>query len=279
MMLVPISKSLQSALEKLSKETGEPISQLVADTLSRFLGVPLHTLFQVSTSGALVQGVYERAVSSKLLLNYGDFGLGTFENLDGEMVVLDGAIYQVRSDGKVLKIIDDVGTPFAVVTHFVADQDRTIGNVSNFEELTGLCDRYRDSDNLFYAFRIDGRFAHIHTRAMRETRDGLPLAKSAAIQPEFDFTDVDGTLVGVWAPQFSSALNIAGYHFHFLSEDRTKGGHLLECSGGNLRVRVERLNDFHLSLPESEEFLRADLTKDPSKDLAYAEQAHKKENS
>jgi acetolactate decarboxylase len=279
MMLVPISKSLQSALEKLSKETGEPISQLVADTLSRFLGVPLHTLFQVSTSGALVQGVYERAVSSKLLLNYGDFGLGTFENLDGEMVVLDGAIYQVRSDGKVLKIIDDVGTPFAVVTHFVADQDRTIENVSNFEELTGLCDRYRDSDNLFYAFRIDGRFAHIHTRAMRETRDGLPLAKSAAIQPEFDFTDVDGTLVGVWAPQFSSALNIAGYHFHFLSEDRTKGGHLLECSGGNLRVRVERLNDFHLSLPESEEFLRADLTKDPSKDLAYAEQAHKKENS
>ena len=279
MMLVPISKSLQNALKKLSKETGEPISQLVADTLSRFLGVPLHTLFQVSTSGALVQGVYERAVSSKLLLNYGDFGLGTFENLDGEMVVLDGAIYQVRSDGKVLKIIDDVGTPFAVVTHFVADQDRTIENVSNFEELTGLCDRYRDSDNLFYAFRIDGRFAHIHTRAMRETRDGLPLAKSAAIQPEFDFTDVDGTLVGVWAPQFSSALNIAGYHFHFLSEDRAKGGHLLECSGGNLRVRVEGLNDFHLSLPESEEFLRADLTKDPSKDLAYAEQVHKKENS
>ncbi|HEY2472914.1 MAG TPA: acetolactate decarboxylase [Terracidiphilus sp.] len=278
-MLVPISKSLQDALNKLSKETGEPISQLVSDTLSRFLRVPLHTLFQVSTSGALVQGVYERAVSSKLLLNYGDFGLGTFENLDGEMVILDGTIYQVRSDGTVLKIIDDVGTPFAVVTHFVADQDRTIENVSRLGELTGLCDRYRDSDNLFYAFRIDGRFAHIHIRAMRETQDGLPLAKSAAIQPEFDFTDVDGTLVGIWAPQYSSALNIAGYHFHFLSEDRTKGGHLLECCGGILRVRADRLNDFHLSLPESEEFLRADLTKDSSKDLAYAEQAHKSENS
>ena len=74
-MLVPISKSLQSALEKLSKETGEPISQLVSDTLSRCLGIPLHTLFQVSTSGALVQGVYEGAVSSNLLLNYGDLGL------------------------------------------------------------------------------------------------------------------------------------------------------------------------------------------------------------
>jgi len=278
-MLIPISKSLQNVLEKLSRETGEPISHLISSALSHCFDVPQHTLVQVSTSGALVQGIYERAVSSRFLLNYGDFGLGTFENLDGEMVVLDGDIYQVRSDGKVLKIVDDVGTPFAVVTHFIADQDQTIESALSFEEITRICDQYRDSDNLFYAFRIDGRFAHIHTRAMQATLDGLPLAKAAAIQPEFEFTDVAGTLVGIWAPQFSSALNIAGYHFHFLSEDRTKGGHLLECSGKHLRVRVERLNDLHLSLPESEEFLRADLTRDTSKDLAYAEQLHKKENA
>jgi acetolactate decarboxylase len=277
-MLVSISKSLQNTLEKLSRETGEPISHLISSALAHCFDVPQHTLFQVSTSGALVQGIYQRAVSSSFLLNYGDFGLGTFENLDGEMVVLDGAIYQARSDGKVLNITDDVGTPFAVVTHFTADQDQTIESASSFEEITKICDQYRDSDNLFYAFRIDGRFAHIHTRAMKAALDGLPLAKAAAIQPEFEFTDVFGTLVGIWAPQFSSALNIAGYHFHFLSEDRTKGGHLLECDGKNLRIRVERVNDFHLSLPESEEFLRADLTKDTSKDLAYAEQAHKKEN-
>ena len=277
-MLVSISKSLQNTLEKLSRETGEPLSHLISSALAHCFDVPQHTLFQVSTSGALVQGIYERAVSSSFLLNYGDFGLGTFENLDGEMVVLDGAIYQARSDGKVLNITDDVGTPFAVVTHFTADQDQTIESASSFEEITKICDQYRDSDNLFYAFRIDGRFAHIHTRAMKATLDGLPLAKAAAIQPEFEFADVEGTLVGIWAPQFSSALNIAGYHFHFLSEDRTKGGHLLECSGKNLRVRVDRLNDFHLSLPESEEFLLADLTKDTSKDLAYAEQIHKKEN-
>jgi acetolactate decarboxylase len=278
-MLVPISKSLQTVLEKLSRETGEPISQLVSSALSRCFGVPHHTLFQVSTSGALVQGIYERAVSSRFLLNYGDFGLGTFENLDGEMVVLDGAIYQVRGDGKVVNIVDDVGTPFAVVTHFIADQDETIESASSFEEMTKLCDRYRDSDNLFYAFRIDGHFAHIHTRAMNTTLDGVPLAKAAAIQPEFEFADVAGTLVGIWTPQFSSALNIAGYHFHFLSDDRMRGGHLLECSGKSLRVRVDRLNDFHLSLPESEEFLQADLTKDTSKELAYAEQIHKRENA
>jgi len=277
-MLVPIPKPLQRALEKMSQEKGEPISQLVADILSHGLDIPLHTLFQVSTSGALVQGIYERAVSSTFLLNYGDFGIGTFDNLDGEMVVLDGGIYQARSDGTVIKIVDDTGTPFAIVVKFAADQDQTIASASSFEELRAICDRYRDSDNLFYAFRIDGHFDHIHTRAMKATLEGLPLAKAAAIQPEFDFRDIRGTLVGIWAPQFASALNVVGYHFHFLSEDRTKGGHLLECSGMNLRVRVEKLNDFHLSLPESEEFLRADLTKDASKDLAYAEQPHKKEN-
>jgi acetolactate decarboxylase len=273
-----ISRSLQNTLEKWSQETGESTSHIVSSSLSRCLGLPQHTLFQVSTSGALVQGIYETAVSSNFLLNYGNFGLGTFENLDGEMVVVDGAIYQVRSDGRVLKIVDDVGTPFAVVTHFTADQDHTIENVSSFEGITEICDQYRDSENLFYAIRIDGRFAHIHTRAVAATLEGLPLAKAAAIQPEFEFDNIEGTLVGIWAPQFSSALNIAGYHFHFLSEDRTKGGHLLECSGKNLRVRVERLNDFHLSLPESEEFLRADLTRDTSKDIAYAEQAHEKES-
>jgi acetolactate decarboxylase len=274
-----IPQSIQNALEKKMKEEGESISHIVSTYLSQSLGVPQHTLFQVSTAGALVQGIYQKAVSSKSLLNYGDFGLGTFVNLDGEMVILDGEIYQVRSDGKVLRIVDDVGTPFAVVVHFAPNVDERVRNVTDLEELTKVCDRYRDSDNLFYAIRIDGHFTHVHTRAMMATLDGLPLAKAAAIQPEFEFKDVPGTLVGIWAPQFSSAFNVPGYHFHFLSRDRSQGGHLLEVRGRGLHIRVEMLNDFHVSLPESTEFLKADLTGDTSEDLAYAEQAHKKENA
>lgn len=271
-----ISDELQIALTERAKATGETIDRIVTTALNRALEVPVHTLFQVSTSGALVEGIYQKAVSSTLLLNYGDFGIGTFDNLDGEMVVLDGAIYQVRSNGTVTQIQGDTGTPFAVVVRFVADQKETITEARSFEDLRNLCDKYRDSANLFYAVRVDGHFDCVHTRAMKATPGGLPLAQAAAIQPEFEFHDIEGTLVGIWAPGFSSALNIAGYHFHFLSSDRTKGGHLLDCAGKNLKAQIERLTDFHLSLPESEEFLRADLTKDPSKDLAYAEQAHKK---
>ena len=274
-----ISDHLLIALTERAKATGKSIDRIVTTALARAVEVPMHTLFQVSTSGALVEGIYQKAVSSTLLLNYGDFGIGTFDNLDGEMVVLDGALYQVRSNGTVTQVKDDAGTPFAVVVRFVADQEEIIAEASSFEDLRNFCDNYRDSANLFYAVRVDGHFDHVHTRAMKATLDGLPLAQAAAVQPEFDFHDIDGTLVGIWAPGFSSSLNIAGYHFHFLSNDRTRGGHLLECNGKNLRVQIERLTDFHLSLPESEEFLRADLTKDPSKDLAYAEQAHKKGNA
>lgn len=279
MLNCQIPQSVMNVLEAKSKKSGESISSLVTGTLSRCFGVPLHTLFQISTTGALVEGLYEKAVSSKVLLSYGDFGLGTFENLDGEMVILDGAIYQVRSDGTVSKVPDEVGTPFAVVVPFAADRDAMVERATSLEDLAAVCDTYRDSENIFYAFRIDGRFGHVHTRAMRATFDGLPLAKAAAIQPEFEFSNIQGTLVGIWAPKYSSALNVTGYHFHFLSEDRTKGGHLLGCNGDNLRLRMERLNNFHLSLPESKEFLQADLTRDPSNDLAYAEQVHKQENA
>ena len=165
-MLVPISTPLQRALEALSNDAGRARSHnscVADDALSPGLGIRVHTLFQISTSGALVQGIYERAVSSTFLLNHGDFGIGTFDNLDGEMVVLDGGIYQARSDGTVNKIVDDTGTPFAIVVKFAADQDQTIASASSFEELRAICDRYRDSDNLFYAFlRIDGHFDHIH---------------------------------------------------------------------------------------------------------------------
>ncbi len=146
-----ISHSLQVALEERSKTTGESIPRVCSDRPLPGSGHADAYALSDFYVRRLVQGIYERAVSSAFLLNYGDFGLGTFDNLDGEMVVLDGAIYQVRSDGTVTRIVDDTGTPFAVVVHFVADQDRAIESASTFEELTKICDQFRDSDNLFYA--------------------------------------------------------------------------------------------------------------------------------
>jgi acetolactate decarboxylase len=100
------------------------------------------------------------------------------------------------------------------------------------------------------------------------------LADATKAQTEFEFTNVTGTLVGLWSPGFSSAFSVPGYHFHFISADRTQGGHLLDCQSAPLQLRVEPLADFHLALPETESFLEADLSKDTTDELAYAELAH-----
>ena len=276
---VDIQETLLEALDERSKATGEDTETFVVRVLRRALRKPVHTLFQVSTSRALVQGIYQEAVASGDLLRHGDFGLGTFDELDGEMVVLEGVIYQVRGDGTVHRIAGNVGTPFATVLYFSPDSEISQPQLGSFAELCAICDKRRGSQNVFYAFRIDGVFSYIHTRAMQKTQSGVSLKSAAAAQPEFRFKNVEGTLVGFWSPQFVGSVDIPGYHFHFLSKDRTKGGHLLECAGSSLRLQIERVEEFHLSLPDTEEFLQADLTADVSKDLTAVEGNHSERNS
>jgi acetolactate decarboxylase len=141
-------------------------------------------------------------------------------------------------------------------------------------DLEKSCDALRASGNIFYAFRLDGRFKRIRTRAVNPPEAGKRLIDAAKAQSEFRFTDVTGSLVGLWSPGFSSAFSVAGYHFHFLSDDRQEGGHVLDVESETLRLRMEALTDFHLALPETEAFLKADLSKNTADELAYAEKAH-----
>ena len=269
-----IPSSLQAALNAEIERTKGTLSSVVTSALSQYLGVRVHTLFQVSTSGALVAGLYEKEVDVKSILEHGDFGLGTFANLDGEMVVLDGRVYQVQGTGRVSEASPDAGAPFAVVTRFSPQTDVETAPVANFKDLEARCDEYRNSGNIFYAVRLDGRFGRVRTRAVNPPQPGTRLVDAAKAQKEFLFSDIDGTLVGLWSPGFSSAFSVAGYHFHFLSNDRQHGGHVLDVDAGSLRLRVEALTEYHLALPESEAFLKADLSKNTAEELAYAEQAH-----
>ena len=269
-----IPRALEASLAERAKTTGVPVDHLVQTALAQYLGTSFHTLFQVSTSGSLVAGVFDGAVSVEELLRHGGFGLGTLAGLDGEMVVLDGTAYQAKGDGSVHALPGNAKAPFAVVTAFVGESARQIDAVSSFEELGAACDPVRKSENLFYALRVDGHFEHVHTRAVNPAPPGSTLAEAARSQPEFHFESVDGTLVGIWSPVFSGAFSVPGYHFHFLSDDRTKSGHLLGCRGTRLQLRAEALDNFHLSLPESAAYLQAALPNDPTAALNAAEKAH-----
>lgn len=266
-----VSQGLWDLLQEDSNRTGHSVAHIVNQVLAEHFGVTHHTLFQVSTATALVEGVYEGAVRVGNLREHGDLGLGTFEELDGEMVVVDGRFFQIRSDGSVREVSDDVLTPFAVITEFVPETTTRIDRCANLGELTSRMDTLRDSENVFYALKVQGRFEHMHARAMCRTREGARLVQAAAVQPEFEFRDITGTLVGFWTPEYARTLSIPGYHLHFLSDDHHSGGHVLGCSGGDLSVEVQRESDLHVAFPETEDFLKADLRRDPAADLARAE--------
>ncbi|HEY7061521.1 MAG TPA: acetolactate decarboxylase [Chloroflexota bacterium] len=269
-----ISQSLADALTRYQQRTGEPTAHVVMRALADALQVEHATLFQVSTSGALVEGVYQGVVAVGTLKAHGDFGLGTFADLDGEMVALDGRYHQVRASGAVVEAPDAALVPFAVVTHFRPERTVPVPAFDALDALLAALDAVRDSSNLFFAVRARGTFDYVKTRAVCKAETPTTLVEAAAHQAEFEFTAIAGTLVGFWTPEYAKAVNVAGYHLHFLSDDRRHGGHLLACRGLGLQVQVEHTADFRMAIPETPQFLKADLTGDPSQALDRAERDH-----
>ena len=269
-----ISQTLADQLERHRRRTGEPIAHVVMRALADALQVEHATLFQVSTSGALVEGVYQGVVAVGTLKEHGDFGLGTFADLDGEMVAIDGRYYQVLGSGTVAEAPDAALVPFAVVTRFRPERSLEIPAFASLDELLAALDAVRDSGNLFFAVRASGTVDYVKTRAVCKVEAPTTLVEAAAHQAEFELTAIAGTLVGFWTPEYARTVNVAGYHLHFLSDDRRHGGHVLNCRGQGLRVQVQHAADFRMAIPETPEFLKADLTRDPSQALDQAEREH-----
>ena len=155
-------------------------------------------LFQVSTIDALMQGVFDGFYSFNDLMAQGDFGIGTFDALDGEMVALDGEYYQVKADGVAYPVQENMAAPFAAVTRFEVDQTVAVQDAGNFTELARQIDQYLTSRNAFYALRIDGTFPYVQTRSVPRQEEPYPrLADAVKNQSVFDFTNVTGSVVGI----------------------------------------------------------------------------------
>jgi acetolactate decarboxylase len=268
-LAVTVPSSLEAAARDFSKQHKTSVDDLVSAALNEYLHASPRRLYQISTSTALVEGVYSGSVSSSVLLGHGDFGLGTFEGLDGEMIILDGEIYQAA--GIVRRRSDDFLVPFASITHFHEDAVVQIEKVASLKDIELACDPHRVSENLFYALRVDGVFDTLHARAVHPVPKGSRLLDAAKAQQEFHFDNVEGTLVGLWSPRYSSSFSVPGYHFHFISKDRTKGGHALDCSARQLRASVQIVSEYDVQLPVAGSFLTTDLDTDPASDLAKAE--------
>lgn len=220
-------------------------------------------VYQYSTIGALLDGVYDGEATVADILQHGDFGLGTFNHLDGEMVILDGVCYRLRADGTATRAAPTDRTPFAAITRFHRDFGIAITERTDRAAVTAAIDQRIASTNLIYAIRVTGHFADLHTRTVMEQQQPYPpLTEATEGQAETRFTDVSGTLVGFRTPDFEQGISVAGYHLHFLDGDRTAGGHVLDFTLERGDVAVSGASQLHLSLPTSGAFLQARLSAD-----------------
>lgn len=219
------------------------------------------SIFQTSTIDALMEGVYDGDFTFGELKKHGDFGLGTLNDLDGEMIGLDGVFYQVRSDGKVFVVPDTARTPFAAVTFFDADKSVTLSKPLGCRELESYIETLLPSKNIFYALRVEGSFDNVKTRSVpKQKKPFPPLTEVVKRQTYFELEDVRGTMAGFWLPEYMKEINAAGFHLHFISEDRGSGGHVLDCVIKDVKIGIDYSRGLDVSLPETGDFYNADLT-------------------
>ena len=232
------------------------------------------TVSQVSTIDALLNGVYDGVMSFSDLEEYGDFGIGTFAGLDGEMLAFDGDFYQVKADGKAYVVSGGMETPFAAVTFFDTDLSRPVPEGIDYAQFEEFLGGILPTDNIFYAIRIDGTFSYMKTRSVPgQGKPYPPLAEVTKNQPIFEFNDVEGTVAGFRCPAYVSGVNVVGYHLHFLTETKDAGGHILEFVVDNAVVSVDYTSEFLMILPdENSDFYKLDLTEDKQEELEQVEQ-------
>jgi acetolactate decarboxylase len=219
-----------------------------------------HVLFQASTVGALLDGAYEGDVSFAELAEHGDLGLGTLNGLDGEMIALDGHFFRADVDGGIAEVEGSAQTPFAVLTWFSPTVSFEIDRVSSHEELEREIDAHLPPDTAACGVRIDGSFELVKARSVpAQTPPYRPLAEVIGEQHVFDLADVQGTIVGFRFPDYAEGVEVSGYHLHFISSDRSLGGHVFECRPRKATVQIDPSTDLHVELPPGVELSSPDL--------------------
>lgn len=231
------------------------------------------TLSQFSTIDALMQGIYDGPATFAEVRKHGDFGIGTVNHLDGEMLGLDGVFYQITSDGKVHVIPDSMKTSFATVSFFKGKHRTRIPRLTSFTALQKWLNGRLGSRNFFWSVRIHGTFSVIKVRSVsRQHPPYRPLAEVAKSEQVFNYRNVTGTMLGFRCPPYIKGINVPGYHFHFLSDDKTMGGHVLGCSVKEGEACWESHTTFQMCLPDDPAFGKADLTNHDENALRQVEQ-------
>jgi acetolactate decarboxylase len=233
-----------------------------------------HVLFQASTIAALLQGAYDGDVTFGELAEHGDLGLGTLNGLDGEMIALDGRFYRADVDGGIHPVPATARTPFAVVVWFQSSVEFEVEFPAGDGDLEEVLEARLPAGAGSCAIRVDADFSVVRARSVpKQATPYRPLAEVVAEQNVFELHDVSGSLVGFRFPDYAEGVEVSGYHLHFISRDRSRGGHVLSCALRRARVEIDPSTDLHLELPPGVDLDGPELTESTRKALHRAEHA------
>lgn len=231
---------------------------------------------QIALLQSLTLGHFDGFITAAELKTLGDIGIGTFNGLDGELIMLDGVIYRANQDLEINVVDDKIKIPFSNVTFFEKDFAVKLKDISDKNALETLLNKFvqKHGANAFYFVKIPANFNSILVRSEAGQKKPYPTLVQAlqATQQEKTFEDVSGTVVGLYCPPYMGGLNTPGWHFHFVSEDKTFGGHVLDLNIKSGKVEFDKTDNFNMRLPKKGDFQKLDLAQDLSKDIHKAEQ-------
>lgn len=233
------------------------------------------TIYQVALLQSLAMGYFDGSISVKNLKMHGDTGIGTFEGLDGEMIVLDGVVYRANRDCKINVVDDKVLVPFSNVTFFDKDFSVKLLDVHNKAALEKIFNELvdRNGRNSFYMVKVPAEFNSILVRSESGAKEPYPtLVEALKTQNEITPKNIKGTIVGLYCPDFMSSLNSTGWHFHFISDDKKIGGHVLELDLKSGEALFDKTDSFRMDLPKKENFHALNFKQDMKEDIRKAEQ-------
>ena len=220
-------------------------------------------IYQYSLLNALMDGVSETGISAKKLASRGNQGLGTFARMNGELLLLDGTVYQLQAEGNVRVADESDQIPFAVSTNFVSQQTTQVSLKDKNDIDNSLYAFNSHATNLFLTYRIDGHFNYIKCRTVRgQLYKGQPLSELGKKQSVETYEDVEGTIIGFRTPKNWQGFGVAGEHLHFIKKDRSAGGHVLEVRAEKVEMQMAVASNVHVELPTSEDFNQANLVTD-----------------
>jgi acetolactate decarboxylase len=207
-------------------------------------------LFQVSYYEALSKGKPDGICTISELLAHGNTGLGGFDALDGEMIMLDGKVYQVPVSGKVISPDLSSKVCFAAVYDFKSNKSLSVQGDSN---MYNVIDRLAPDKDITFAIKISGLFEYVKTRSVpAQKKPYPPLSEIVKTQSVFEKKQVKGTVVGIRTPSYKVGLNPIGYHLHFISSDGTFGGHLLEMRPNDVKCEIMPIDEMIIKFPSGE---------------------------